>query len=319
VPFSTRSGCDAIRKSHLQRLARACIEAGISKFIDQCSIAVVRLNSRVHRCFTTIFGDHPTVLRRRSSPAGQLIFVCNICGARACADLLQILDRGSQTCSKCNSSNRFRSLIAALQERLFDEVSPLKNWRVRKDIAGLGMSDSPVYSVGPAKKFNYMNTFFHTEPFLDISSPDAQFHDRFDFVISAEVLEHVRPPIDMAFKGLRLLLKPRGLLVLTVPFGQQADTIEHFPDLYRFEIIGVGSERELINFTPKGEKQIYRNLVFHGGKGATLEMRVFSESALLKLLKDSGFHEIQIHNRWLPQWGIVHSHPFSLPITAIAL
>ncbi len=46
-------------------------------------------------------------------------------------------------------------------------------------------------------------------------------------------------------------------------------------------------------------------------------MRLFSEAALLKLLREAGFHDIRIHSKWFPHWGIVHLLPLSLPIRAI--
>jgi SAM-dependent methyltransferase len=231
---------------------------------------------------------------------------------------MRILDRELPTCSNCGSSVRFRSLIAALQERLFNAIKPLKQLRERKDLAGLGMSDEELYGTLLEEKFNYTNTFFHTKPYLDISNPPSAFRNRFDFVISAEVMEHVPPPIDIAFKNLRSLLRVSGLLIFSVPFTSERETTEHFPDLHQFKIVGCGNERQLINITRKGEKQVFRNLVFHGGKGATLEMRIFSQAAVLKLLEDSGFREIRIHSKCLPEWGIVHPHPFSVPITALA-
>lgn len=258
-------------------------------------------------------------LHQQSIPAGHLIFVCNICGARSSAELTHVVDRGLATCSNCKSSNRFRSVVAALQERLFNEVMPLTHLQSRKEITGLGMTDSRVYSKLLEQKFNYTNTFYHAEPYLDITDPHPSFRDRFDFVISSDVMEHVRPPIEVAFRNLRSLLRPSGLLVLTVPFVREGDTVEHFPNLYQFEILGDGEERHVVNITRNGKKEIFRNLVFHGGKGATLEMRLFSESGLLKLLRDSGFRDIEIHQRVLPQWGIVHFHLKSLPITAFAV
>jgi hypothetical protein len=47
-------------------------------------------------------------------------------------------------------------------------------------------------------------------------------------------------------------------------------------------------------------------------------MRVFSRAGVLKMLEGSGFCDIQIHSELLPQWGIVHPHQFSLPITALS-
>lgn len=180
------------------------------------------------------------------------------------------------------------------------------------------MSDEPVYSTLLEQKFNYLNTFYHKEPYLNITDPDPQFHKRHDFVISSDVMEHVPRPIDSAFRNLRSLLRPSGLLVLTVPFTRNPDTIEHFPDLYRFEILGGGKDRRLVNTTRDGGKQVFDKLIFHGGEGATLEMRLFSEAALLRLLREGGFGDIRIHSRWLPEWGIIYASPLSLPITAIA-
>src|ERR1051325_2056589 len=253
----------------------------------------------------------------RTISAGQLVFVCNICGTRTSADLTDILDRELPTCSNCRSSIRFRSLVAALEERLFNQVSPLSQLQERKDINGLGMSDEKVYSLLLEQKFSYTNTFFHTEPRLDITDPPSVFRNRFDFVISAEVMEHVPPPIGIAFRNLRSLLRPSGLLVLSVPFSQEPDTVEHFPELHRFEIRERSKEPYLVNITREGDRQIFRNLIFHGGRGMTLEMRLFSRSAVLKLLEESGFGDIRIHSKLMPEWGIVHLQPFSLPITAI--
>jgi SAM-dependent methyltransferase len=208
--------------------------------------------------------------------------------------------------------------MAALQERLFHEVTPLTNLPIRKDLEGVGMSDEELYSRILEEKFTYLNTFFHTEPRLDIASPPERFLSRFHFVVCADVMEHVRPPIDTAFRNLRSLLKPGGLLVLSVPFGLEGDTVEHFPDLNDYKILGKGKDRYLVNVSEDGQTKVFHNLVFHGGKGETLEMRLFSRAGLLRLLETSGFHDIQIHSQSMPQWGIVNRSLFSLPITAIA-
>jgi SAM-dependent methyltransferase len=179
---------------------------------------------------------------RLSSP-GYLVFICNICGALTSACLTDIAEREKATCSNCQSSLRFRSVIAAFQERLLGKVMPLLQLPVRKEVAGLGMSDDKVYSTGLAEKFNYTNTFYHKEPYLDITDPDPRFHQQFDFVISSDVMEHVKPPIEVAFRNLRSLLRPSGLLVLSTPFAPRDRIIEHFPELHQFEIIGTGTER----------------------------------------------------------------------------
>lgn len=251
-------------------------------------------------------------------PPGHLVFACNICGAVNSASFEDILDRELPTCPKCRSSNRFRTLVAALQQRLFGEIKPLIQLRNRKDLQGLGMSDEELYSRILEEKFSYTNTFFHAEPYLDIEDPPPDLRGRFDFVICAEIMEHVPPPIAGAFENLCSLLRPSGLLIFSVPYTDECETLEHFPELDRFKILGTGKERYLVNTTRDGRTQTFHDLVFHGGKGATLEMRVFSRAGVLKMLEDSGFRDIHIHCELRPEWGIVHPHQYSLPITALS-
>lgn len=257
-------------------------------------------------------------LRGSQVRAGELVFVCNICGTLNSADLAAITDREKPTCMKCRSSIRFRALIAALQERLFENIAPLVRLEPRKDLQGIGMSDEELYSKSLEEKFTYLNTFFHMEPHLDIACPNPGLLGRFDFVVCAEVMEHVPPPIQTAFGNLRSLLRPNGLLVLSVPFELEGETVEHFPDLYEHQILGKGEDRYLVNQTRNGEKEIFHHLIFHGGKGQTLEMRLFSRSDLLKLLETFGFIDIKVHSQSMPEWGIVNFSSKSVPITAIA-
>ena len=208
--------------------------------------------------------------------------------------------------------------MAALQERLFGEIRPLAQLQCQKEIQGLGMSDAKIYSKLLEHKFRYINTFYHQEPYLDITNPDAYFSNRFDFVISSDVMEHVCPPVEPGFRNLRSLLRKSGILVLSTPFVPKGKTTEHYPDLHQFEILGSGRERRLVNMTRDGRRQVFGDPIFHDGKGATLEMRIFSQPELLRLLEDAGFTDIRIHGKPYPEWGIIFSNPCSLPITAIA-
>ena len=51
-----------------------------------------------------------------------------------------------------------------------------------------------------------------------------------------------------------------------MPYGLQAETIEHFPELHQFTIVERDGSYELNNVTKSGVKQTFRNLVFHGGR-----------------------------------------------------
>ena len=61
----------------------------------------------------------------------------------------------------------------------------------------------------------------------------------------------------------------------------------------------------LVNTTRDGREQLFDNLRFHGGTGATLEMRVFSQSSLLAEIKKAGFSEVKLYDKCIPEYGIL--------------
>ena len=249
---------------------------------------------------------------------GHVAFRCNICGAWGEAPESLLRQRETPSCRVCGSNQRFRALVAALQDRLLGTVAPLRRQQPRRDLAGLGMSDASVYAGWLGEKFAYTNTFFHARPFLDIQRPDPRDFGRLDFIVTSDVLEHVQPPVATAFANLRALLRPGGLLVLTVPYAVDGATVEHYPELHDFRIEGEGAQRRLLNRTRDGRAQAFDGLCFHGGDGATLELRVFALPDLRRLLEAAGFVDIRVHDGARPDWGILPETPCSQPITAIA-
>jgi SAM-dependent methyltransferase len=180
------------------------------------------------------------------------------------------------------------------------------------------MSDWEGYAVRLAEKFRYTNTYYHKEPKLDISKPEVpeSLVQSSDFIISSEVFEHVVPPVQKAFENTFKILKPGGIFVLTVPYGTEENTVEHFPDLYDFTIIADNDTYRLENVTRSGEVQEFDDLVFHDGPGATLEMRVFAEAALLRGLTEAGFEAITVHRTPDFPHGIWWPEPWSFPLSA---
>ena len=61
----------------------------------------------------------------------------------------------------------------------------------------------------------------------------------------------------------------------------------------------------LINKTCEGRHQLFEDLVFHGGRGSTLEMRVFSKTSLIGAIKNAGFSEVKVHCDCLPEFGVL--------------
>jgi SAM-dependent methyltransferase len=244
----------------------------------------------------------------------ELHFCCNLCGRR-CVSPMEKLTREERTC-RCGSTVRQRALVHVLSLELFGESLPLPDFPCRPDIVGVDMSGAATYAGRLEKKLGFTNTFLHKTPKLDIANPDPAWIGRCDFVISSDVFEHVPPPVSIAFINVMRLLKPGGLFVLTVPYTKQGTTVEHFPELLDYQIEMRNGKRVLVNVTRDKHRQEFDNLIFHGGEGETLEMRVFSESGLLDEMHGAGFTDVRIHGESCLEHGVWWADDWSLPITA---
>lgn len=224
----------------------------------------------------------------------SLSFRCNICG-RTCAAKTADINREVPSCKNCGSTLRWRSIIRALSMELFGESLSLQDFPKIRRITGLGMSDWEGYAMPLARIFNYRNTYYHQEPKLDITRFDPTLEKAFDFIISSDVFEHVLPPVSKAFENIRKLLRPDGVLIFTVPYSKNEKTVEHFPELYDYRIMETNGHYILKNVTRDGVSQTFDDLIFHGGAGATLEMRLFSELSLREEFSRAGFSQVKIH------------------------
>lgn len=245
---------------------------------------------------------------------GLLRFRCNICGRHAYA-LPARLTREEPTC-RCGSTVRQRALMRLLSLELFGQVLALSDFPKRPDIVGIDMSGADIYSEKLSKSLAYTNTFFHKPPQLDISNPNPRWLGQCDFIISSDVFEHVAPPVSRAFENTLHLLKFGGVFIFTVPYAKTGMTVEHFPDLHNYHLDNRNGKQVLVNLTADGQKQEFDQLVFHGGEGETLEMRVFSESGVQDELRRAGFSDIRIHGQSCPEFGIYWPQDWSLPISA---
>lgn len=259
-------------------------------------------------------GMYRRYLLLRANSDDVVCFRCNICGCRTSFPRPH-LSRESCSCVKCGSTLRWRSVIHALSLELFGKSLTLPEFPFRPDITGIGMSDWQGYAHRLTRKLSYTNTFYHTEPFLDIMNVDPSQFGLYDFVISSDVFEHIPPPSIKAFRNVLRLLKPGGVFIFTVPYVC-GETKEHFPSLNQFSIEKRTGSWILLNRTADDRLETFENLTFHGGPGTTLEMRVFGDRSLVNEVEEAGFRDRKIHSDECPEFGIVRT-PYDAPPWAL--
>jgi SAM-dependent methyltransferase len=241
-------------------------------------------------------------------------FICNVCGSR---NAIAIAEFATEPAScACGSNVRTRALIHLLSMELFGRSLILADFPRLKSIRALGMSDKPCYASILQEKFDYRNTFYEREPRLDFSKPHADLYGTLDFVVSSDVLEHVAPPVEATLTEVFRLLKPHGFLVATVPCSAAENLLEHYPDLHQYRIVPLGDAPVLVNRRRDGRLEVTGDLVFHGGAGATLEMRQFTVPALHEKLRAAGFTDLRFFNENVPEIGILFDHDVSQPLIA---
>jgi len=256
-------------------------------------------------------------LRFLISSETKVRYQFNICGWIGSVPVSVASSRELPSCCGCGSNLRFRSIISVLIKELSGGVSILTSQIANKSILGIGMSDSDIYAQPLSKLYAYENTFYDREPKFDVTVAKlAARKGRYKFVISSDVYEHIPYPVDIAFHNLYNLLAPGGICIFSVPFDITGSTKEHFPALHEWQISVRDGKRVIINKLEDGSIQIFENLCFHGGSGATLEMRRFAQNHLLEQFNFAGFKDIHIHSEELPEHGIIFGTKDSYVISA---
>jgi SAM-dependent methyltransferase len=252
-------------------------------------------------------------------------FRCNLCGAHNSVSNPLAIHRELLNCVACGSSARFRGIVHAIQRELLGDRlgSVLRSAAERREIAGIGLSDSDVYSTELARIFSYTNTFYHADPVLDIMSAESVAkYQPVDFVVCSDVLEHVPPPAITAFHNLRRLVLPGGVLILTVPYLEGYETIEHYPHLFKWKTVEVADGYHALVNLRRGDLsrpdrvpyiECFPRPEYHGGPGEVLEMRLYGEGDLYARLAYAGFPYIESIEPNLPGIGYVWKYNAERP------
>jgi hypothetical protein len=222
-------------------------------------------------------------------------YYCNITGQNFD---LKDNEKHRELSSRFGFNSRFRAICYVFCKLFYKECKVLSSLQENKSLKGIGMSDDSGWAKIFENKFNYINTFYHTSPYLDIYNKEhiKKYHD-LDFIISSDVFEHINtfPSLQIAFNNLYTMLKCGGSLVFSVPYTNKEHQ-EHFPNLYDYEIKNEHGNYILYNKTIENEVEIFNNLCFHGGPGSVLEMRIFSKKSIISFLETSGFIDITFYN-----------------------
>jgi len=254
-----------------------------------------------------------------SDKSTNIEFTCNICGWTGIAPIRLISGRETPSCRQCGSTLRFRAIVSVLTAEIFSSPKVLRVTDKHKNITGIGMSDSPLYANLLKEVFSYTNTFYHQEPKLDISDLSSWSSDSVDFLISSDVFEHIPlSGLEKSFFNARKLLKKNGVFIFSVPYSVGGNTVEHFPSLNTWKLMKKNGTWILQNILPDGAEEEYSQLCFHGGEGATLEMRRFSINDIFNRLTIAGFSDIKIHDFERREIGIIYEVKDSFVISARA-
>ena len=224
-----------------------------------------------------------------------------------CCKLIEIdlasLHRELPVCRHCGSCPRFCGIALAVSKAVYGDHADvaLRDRPRRRDISALGFSDDERLAGIFADKFSYANTFFHTEPKLDLCSRSSCSDHFVDLIVCSEVLEHTLAPPIVPLTNLFSMLKPNGTLVLSAPTFLFDATVEWYGGMRALEIADHGGDHVVRWRNRRGIEYVDPSPVFHGGPGQVLEFRMIAHSELLVIARGVGF--VGNTFEFVPEWG----------------
>ena len=284
---------------------------GLVRFVDLIGMTnVKRKSAKLKNIFYKIFH------KPEPNPSDVIKGTCLVCGSRIQYSQ-DISTREVAICKNCNATGRDNCIAYSISNIICNKIISLKDHKVNKNIKIVGLSDGLVYADILQKKYDYINTFYHCEPRLNISDPPHHMFGKYDILISTEVIEHVLGRTLDAFNGSIRLLKPGGIMIFSVPYTLEEQTLEHYrSDLVDYKPIQDDKGNWLVELHyADGGKEIDHSPIFHGGPGATLEIRRFNLDRLMYELEWVGFEDITVLVKNMPEHGI-NWEPWSRMIVA---
>jgi len=209
-------------------------------------------------------------------------FMCNACGITVSLAQDDELSRERGRCPACGSFVRLRAVVHVISKHLFGRSLAVPDWPQHPAAAILGLNDPPFFgSIFANKNVSYTNAR------VDLTAPPTEFLEDIDVAISCDAFQRIPAPVQRAFDGAFSLLRPGGLLVLTVPYTFD-ETIEHVPDPASAE----------------------------SGALETPNIRIFGLGAIKRHLRAAGFIDVRVFDEDHLAEGIAFPQPWSLPISA---
>ena len=192
-------------------------------------------------------------------------------------------------CHRCGATWRARAMVLGVLQSLGYSHITLSDVQEDWSIRGLGTSDDIKIANRLVNKFDYVNTYYHKGPKLDLTQVDAKWRESARFVICSDVLEHIPPPTDIALEGLYSLVAPGGAAIVSIPYNSTDTTVEFYPNLERYEV----ASKSVIWHDTSGFRHVDDNPEFHGGAGQTLAFRVWSLEKFEEALIRAGFNRVE--------------------------
>ena len=232
------------------------------------------------RIMSALFSKIP-ILKNRLT-----LFTCVVCGRMSRAG---VPGRESMQCDRCGATWRARAMVLGVLQSLGHSNTTLSDVQEDWSIRGLGTSDDIKIAKKLGNKFDYVNTYYHKGPKLDLTDVDPQWRETARFIICSDVLEHIPPPTNIALEGLYSLVAPGGAAIVSIPYSTAETSNEFYPNLDRYEI----QDNQVVWHDTMGQRHVDTNPEFHGGAGQTLSFRVWSLSRFEEALLSVGFSRIE--------------------------